>query len=153
MGSRSENAAKAPLKLAAKRAAAVSDHASSLVAEPSVSDHASSLVAQPSLSDHASSLVAGPPPPQWSCPRKVRAAEHLLMKGSTSSLRNEARTHQVDHMWCVRLLAAAAQLGRSRPSAAFAALVEGVADTVGGCRPVAIFLQRAYDETGRILTP
>ena len=136
MSSRSENAAKARLKLADKRAAAVSDHASSLVAEPSVSDH-------------ASSLVAGPPPLQWSCPNKARAAEHLLMEGSTSSLRNEARTHQVDRKWCDRLLAAAAQLGRSRHNAAFGDLVKGV----GGCRPVAIFLQRAYDETGRILTP
>ena len=68
------------------------------------------------------------------------------MRGSTSSLRNEARTFQVDRMWCDRLLAAAAQLGRSRHNAAFRDLIE----SVGGCRPVAFFLQRAYDETGRV---
>ncbi len=100
MSSRSENAAKARLKLADKRSA--------------VSDHASSLVAEPSVSAHASSLVAGPPPLPWSRPNKARAAKHLLMKGSTSSLRNEARTHQVERKWCDRLRAAAAQLGRSK---------------------------------------
>ena len=139
MSSRSANAANARLKLAAKRAAAVRDHASSLVAEPSVSDHADH-------GDHASLLVAGPPLPQWSCPNKARAAEHFLMKGSTSSLRNEARTHKVDRNWCDRFLAAAAQLGRSRHNIAFAELVDGL----DGCRPIAIYLQRAYDETGRI---
>lgn len=130
MSSRSEKSAKARATKVAMRAAAI--------------DHASPLVALPS--DHASSLVAVPPPPQWSCPRKAHAAEHLLMRGSTSSLRNESRTFQVDRMWCDRLLAAAAQLGRSRHNAAFRDLIE----SVGGCRPVAFFLQRAYDETGRV---
>ena len=69
------------------------------------------------------------------------------MQGGTSSSRNEARSFKVDRKWCDRLVIAAAQLGRSRHTLAFGGLLERAAHQG---RPVAVFLLRAYDETGRV---